>query len=133
MRAYEILKEEIDLQGYTNLLADFGFFITMNTARIHDYAVDQTATQELKAMQAQFKQPIVNGKTFVEIYNQPAFYKNTKVIPVLLKYVYDMLKYLEPRLQKYLNDEGKSKFLPRIQKIKEQYKQVVSSTHQNTA
>ena len=128
MRAKDFITEGIDLQGYANLLAEFGFFITMNTARIHDYAVDQTAVQELKSIQVQFKQPIVNGKTFVEVYNEPAFYKNPKVIPVLLKYVYDMLKYIEPRLQKYLNDEGKGKFLPRIQTIKQQYKQVVQST-----
>lgn len=128
MRANEFLTEGIDLQGYTNLLADFGFFITMNTSRIHDYAVDQTAVQELKAIQAQFKKPIVNGQSFVEVYDKPAFFKNSKIIPVMLKYVYDMLKYIEPRLDKYLNDEGKNKFLPRIQKIKQQYKQVVQST-----
>ena len=127
MRAREFIIEDINLKDYTNLLAEFGFFITMNAARISDYAIDPFAKQELINMQVQFKKPIVNGKTFVEVYNDPLFYKNNKVIPVLLKYIYDMLKYIEPRLQKYLNDDGKTKFMPRIETIKQQYKQVVQA------
>ena len=129
MKIYEFLNEGIDMQKYQDLLADFGMFITLNTSKISSYGIDQTSQQELTLMQSQFKKPIINGESFVDVYNNPEFYKNAKVIPILLRYIHDMLKYLEPRLVKYLNDEGKNKFLPRIDKIKQQYITVVRSVN----
>jgi hypothetical protein len=120
---------------YVELMQSLGFFMSMNTAKIQQDAVDSAAQQELQSMQQQFSSPIINGKSFFEVINDPAMFKNPKVAPVLLKYSYDMLRYIEPRIKKYIRPELQPKWLDLLNKLKDKYRDAVqfASGQQNVA
>lgn len=111
---------------YDNLMANMGYFMSLNTVKIQQDAVDSNAQQELANMQKQFRQPIMNGMTFFEIVKDPKLSKNPKVAPILLKYVYDMLGYIEPRIKKYIKPDQQGKYLDRLNQIKDNYRAAVA-------
>jgi hypothetical protein len=110
---------------YVELMQSLGFFMSMNTVKIQQDAIDSTAQRELKAMQQQFNSPVVNGKSFFEVMNDPVMFKNAKIAPVLLKYAYDMLGYIEPRIKKYIRPDLQPKWLDLLNKLKDQYRAAV--------
>jgi len=123
---YQELTEAIQTNLFQDLCNDFGFFTTLNTTQLAKYAIDQNAANELKSMQQQFRSPVINGKIFADIIGDRAFMNNPKGRGALLNYIYQMIKYIEPRLNKFVNDEGKKLYLPRFQKIKQQYIDLVN-------
>lgn len=124
MKLHELF-ESTDLSGYINLLNDIAMFITLNTSMIQQYAKDEASKKELKDMQQHLKDPILNGMNFVEVHSKPLLYKMPTVIARMLKYTYDLIKYVEPRLVRYVKPEHLPKFQNRIDQIKEQYKKQV--------
>ena len=124
MKLHELF-ESTDLSGYTDLLNDIAMFITLNTSMIQQYAKDEASKKELKDMQQHLKDPILNGMNFVEVHSKPLLYKMPTVIARMLKYTYDLIKYVEPRLVRYVKPEHLPKFQNRIDQIKEQYKKQV--------
>jgi len=123
---YSELSEAIQTNLFQNLCNDFAIFTSMNMMMVSKYAIDQNAANELKSMQQQFRSPAVNGKTFHDVIGDRAFMNNPKGRGALLNYIYQMIKYIEPRLNKFVNDEGKKLYLPRFQKIKQQYIDLVN-------
>jgi hypothetical protein len=79
-------------------------------------------------MQQQFTKPVLNGKTFADVVGDPLMFKNPKVAPILLKYVYDLLNYIEPRIKKYIRPEEQPNWLGAINKLKGQYRAAVQFT-----
>jgi hypothetical protein len=123
---YSELSEAIQSNSFQNLCNDFAIFTSMNMVMVSKYAIDQNAANELKSMQQQFRSPAVNGKTFHDVIGDRAFMNNPKGRGALLNYIYQMIKYIEPRINKFVNDEGKKLYLPRFQKIKQQYIDLVN-------
>ena len=123
---YSELSEAIQSNSFQNLCNDFAIFTSMNMMMVSKYAIDQNAANELKSMQQQFRSPAVNGKTFHDVIGDRAFMNNPKGRGALLNYIYQMIKYIEPRINKFVNDEGKKLYLPRFQKIKQQYIDLVN-------
>ena len=118
--------ESTDLSGYVNLLNDVAMFITLNTAMIQQYAIDDEAKMHLRTMQKELKGPMLNGQSFVEIHSKPLIYKMKNVIPIILRYIYNLIKYVEPRLKLYIQPNHLSKFVDRLENIKTQYREQVS-------
>jgi len=110
---------------YDDLMANMGYFMSLNTVKIQQDAVDSNAQQELANMQQQFRQPILNGMSFFDVNRDIKISKNPKVAPILLKYVYDMLGYIEPRIKKYIKPEQQGKYLDRLNQIKDDYRGAV--------
>lgn len=113
---------------YVELMQSLGWFISAQTAKIAQDAIDNTGAQELKTMQQQFNKPMLNGKSFADVVSDPTMFKNPKVAPVLLKYAYEMLNYIEPRIKKYIRPELQSKWLGSLGKLKDQYRAAVQQT-----
>lgn len=122
----QYLQEATDLSGYEELLNEVGMFITLNTSMIQSYAIDSTGKHQLGLMQKALKQPIINGRNFMEVHADPQFYKTPRVIPHMLKYVYNLIKYVEPRIQLFVHPYHVSKFQDRLDQIKELYKTQVA-------
>ena len=110
---------------YDDLMANMGYFMSLNTVKIQQDAVDSDAQQELANMQQQFRKPILNGMSFFDVNRDIKMSKNPKVAPILLKYVYDMLGYIEPRIKKYIKPEQQGKYLDRLNQIKNDYRGAV--------
>ena len=51
---------------YDDLMANMGYFMSLNTMKIQQDAVNSDAQQELANMQQQFRKPILNGMNFFE-------------------------------------------------------------------
>jgi hypothetical protein len=111
---------------YDDLMANMGYFMSLNTVKIQQDAVDSNAQQELANMQQQFRKPILNGMSFFDVNRDMKISKNPKVAPILLKYVYDMLGYIEPRIKKYIKPEQQGKYLDRLDQIKNDYRGAVA-------
>jgi len=111
---------------YDDLMANMGYFMSLNTVKIQQDAVDSDAQQALADMQKQFRQPILNGMSFFDVNRDVKLSKNPKVAPILLKYVYDMLGYIEPRIKKYIKPEQQGKYLDRLDQIKNDYRGAVA-------
>jgi GNAT superfamily N-acetyltransferase len=111
---------------YDDLMANMGYFMSLNTVKIQQDAVDNDAQQELANMQQQFRKPILNGMSFFDVNRDIKMSKNPKVAPILLKYVYDMLGYIEPRIKKYIKPEQQGKYLDRLDQIKNDYRAAVA-------
>jgi Na+/phosphate symporter len=124
MKLHELF-ESTDLSGYVDMLNDIGMFITLNTSMIQQYAKDEPSKKELKDMQQHLKDPILNGMNFIEVHSKPQLYKMPTIIARMLKYTYDLIKYVEPRIQRYVKPEAVHKFQDRIDNIKKQYKEQV--------
>lgn len=113
---------------YIELMQSMGWFMTMNTAKIPQDGKDSNAQHELRSMQQQFNRPVINGKTFSEVLGDQTMLKHPKVAAALLKYVYDMLVYIEPRIKKYVKPELQTNWLSTLDKLKNQYKAAVQFT-----
>ena len=125
MKIKELL-ESTDLTGYVNMLNDVAMFITLNTSMIQQYAVDSNAKEKLREMQQELKNPVLNGMNFVELHSKPQVYKMKNVIPYILRYIYNLIKYVEPRIQRYVQPQHLPKFMDRLNSIKQQYRDQVA-------
>lgn len=116
-----------DVKQYVELFNDLGTFLSLNTAHITQDAKDEQSKSELKTMQQQFRKPIVNGMGVSELTSEwpQKTLINPKVIPIVLKWIYEMLRYIEPRIEKYLRDDRKKDRLDRLNQIKDKYRKVV--------
>ena len=122
MKTYKQFNENnISLKQYMEFLNDIGFFITLNTSHLSQYVTDKNKSDEI---QEQFRKPVINGFKFTDMLLNPIV-ENPKAIPHILNYVKQLLEYIEPRFQKYLTEDGKIKYLPKIEKLKERYIKLV--------
>jgi hypothetical protein len=110
---------------FQDLCIDFSTFISMNMTKINQYAKDEQSKAGIDEMTKQLRQPAVNGIEFTQAYSDPKITKSPAGRGALMKYIYNSLVYIEPRLKKFLNDQGQQMFLPRLDKIKQQYTTLV--------
>ncbi len=115
------------LQDWDDFLADFGYFITLNISKLASYANSPESSLELTNVLKEFRSPKIFGQKYSEFIGNASKTKEPMVISKLLRYIHDSLIYVEPRLSKYLTDEGKSIFLPRLKRLKDRYRQQVSN------
>ena len=128
MKLETLFEATKDLKGYIEMLNEVMWFTTFNTAKLNTYGKDDASNKELEAMMSQFRKPILNGKKIGDLMSEVNLItvKNPKVIPHLLKWTYQFLQYVSPRIDKYCNDQGKSMFKKRIQTIADAYKKAVA-------
>lgn len=128
MKLETLFEATKDLKGYVEMLNEVMWFTTLNTAKLNTYGKDDASNKELEAMMVQFRKPILNGKKIGDLMSEVNLItvKNPKVIPHLLKWTYQFLQYVSPRIDKYCNDQGKSMFKKRIQTIADAYKKAVA-------
>jgi len=119
---FTLFEQNIDLKEYMNFINDVGMFITLNTSHLNQYALDKDAITEI---QQQFRKPVINGLTYVQLIND-SLVKNPKAIPHILNWIKQLFEYVEPRFQKYLNEDGKKKFLGRLQTLKNSYIKLIN-------
>lgn len=132
MKLNEILLDEAtssDVKLYVELVTDLGMLFTFNTVHLAKDAKDEKSKSEIKKMQHQFASPIVNGMNLSDLIGEwpQKTLTNSKIIPVVLKWIYEMILYIEPRFEAYLSDDTKKGRLDRLNQIKEKYKKVVRS------
>jgi hypothetical protein len=111
---------------FQELCSDFGMFISFNLGKVQQYAVDPPAAKKLEEMQKQFKAPAVNGKTFFDIIQDRDMMSSPTGRGAILKWIYGMIQYIEPRMNTLVNEKGKQLFIPRFEAIKDKYKHLVS-------
>ena len=128
MRLETLFEATKDLKGYIEMLNEIMWFTTLNTAKLNTYGKDEAANKELEAMMKQFRSPILNGKKIGDLMNEVGLVtvKNPKVIPHLLKWTYQFLQYVTPRIDNFCNDQGKQMFGKRIKQITDLYKKTVA-------
>jgi hypothetical protein len=128
MRFIKSFNENNKISDWEDFLSDFGFFITLNISKLASYGNSSDSSTELSNILKEFRSPKIFGQKYSDyISNNLSQVRNPEVISKLLNYIRESLIYIEPRLDKYLTDEGKSIFLPRLNKLKERYKQQVSN------
>jgi hypothetical protein len=111
---FKIYESFSPTKDYINFLTDVGFFITLNTTHLSQYAID---AEKIKEMQQQFRKPVINGLKFSELLNDKLM-NNPKAIPSILNWTKQLFEYIIPRFERYLNQEGKNRFLPRAIELK---------------
>ena len=129
MKYYEITEGIITdpkLKKLYALLEAYAHFTSLKTMHLSKYAADPTGAAELKAMETQFSQPVFQGMRFSELVAKTDHWKNPKVIPGLLKYIYQGIQYIEPRIKKFVRANDQASFLKGLENIKALYKEVVA-------
>ncbi len=111
---------------YEKLVDEYCYVITINFQQLNKWAKDSNSQHELDLMMQHFRKPVINGRTIFDLSKDQPFLKNPKVVPHVLKYIYDMLKYIEPRLKMYLNPKGLSMLMPVLEKLKNEYRAYVT-------
>ena len=118
-----------------DFLTDFGTLMSLNFSQITKMGKDDDATKELTLMMQQLRKPIINGQTYFDFLkdNINTVPNNPKLLSALLGIVRDFLIYIEPRVKQFVTDEPasnginyKESWLKRIDKIKNDYKLIVS-------
>jgi hypothetical protein len=130
-----ILFESVNKMFVKDFLTDFGTLISLNFSQITKMGKDADATKELTLMMQQLRKPIINGQTYFEFLrdNINSVTNNPKLLSKILGIVRDYLIYIEPRVKKFVTDKissndinYKESWLKRIEKIKNDYKLIVS-------
>ena len=121
------LVEANQLANYITLCNELGYFMTLNATKLNSYGKDADAARELSDMMAQFRKPVLNGKTITDLLGEINLVtlKNPKVIPHILKWAYQFINYVKPRIEKYTNEAGRKAFGGRIEQISNIYKAAV--------
>ena len=134
LKTYQVF-ESVDKTFIKDFLTDFGTLISLNFSQITKMGKDVDATNELTLMMQQLRKPIINGQTYFDFLkdNINTVSNNPKLLSTLLGIVRDYLIYIEPRVIKFVTDEPasnginyKESWLKRIEKIKNDYKLIVS-------
>jgi len=134
LKTYQIF-ESVDKTFVKDFLTDFGILMSLNFSQITRMGKDADATKELTLMMQQLRKPIINGQNYFEFIqdNINSVSNNPKLLSTILGIVRDYLIYIEPRIKKFVTDEPssngvnyKESWLKRIEKIKNDYKLIVS-------
>jgi hypothetical protein len=134
LKTYKLF-ESVDKTFVKDFLTDFGTLISLNFSQITKMGKDSDSTRELTLMMQQLRKPIINGQTYFDFIkdNINTIPNNPKLLSTLLGIVRDFLIYIEPRVKKFVTDEPasngvnyKESWLKRIEKIKNDYKLIVS-------
>ncbi len=134
LKTYQVF-ESVDKTFVKDFLTDFGTLISLNFSQITKMGKDSDATNELTLMMQQLRKPIINGQTYFDFIkdNINTIPNNPKLLSTILGIVRDYLIYIEPRVKKFVTDETSSNginyreaWLKRIEKIKNDYKLIVS-------
>jgi hypothetical protein len=134
LKTYQVF-ESVDKTFVKDFLTDFGTLISLNFSQITKMGKDVDATNELTLMMQQLRKPIINGQTYFDFIkdNINTVPNNPKLLSTILGIVRDYLIYIEPRVKKFVTDETasngtnyKEAWLKRIEKIKNDYKLIVS-------
>ena len=127
LKTYQIF-ESANRKFINDFMFDFGMLITMGFSQITKMGIDQKATDELSSMMKRLREPLINGKKYSEILDDINFlYKNPKMLSAFIGQIRELLLYIEPRIEKFVNDcETKDNWLGKIEKFKERYKQIIS-------
>ena len=134
LKTYQLF-ESVDKTFVKDFFTDFGTLISLNFSQITKMGKDSDATRELTLMMQQLRKPIINGQTYFDFIkdNINSIPNNPKLLSTLLGIVRDFLIYIEPRVKKFVTDEPasngvnyKESWLKRIEKIKNDYKLIIS-------
>lgn len=118
-----------------DFFTDFGTLISLNFSQITKMGKDEDSTKELTEMMQTLRKPIINGLNYFDFLkdNINIIPNNPKLLSALLGIVREFLIYIEPRVKKFVTDEPskngvnyKEAWLKRIDKIKNDYKQIIS-------
>ena len=134
LKSYKLF-ESVDKTFVKDFLTDFATLISLNFSQITKMGKDADATKELTLMMQQIRKPIINGQTYFDFLkdNINTIVNNPKCLSALLGIVRDFLIYIEPRVKEFVKDgtasngvNYKEAWLKRIEKIKNDYKSIVS-------
>lgn len=134
LKSYKLF-ESVDKTFVKDFLTDFATLISLNFSQITKMGKDADATKELTLMMQQIRKPIINGQTYFDFLkdNINTIVNNPKGLSALLGIVRDFLIYIEPRVKEFVKDgpasngvNYKEAWLKRIEKIKNDYKSIVS-------
>ena len=122
-----LLKENLKKNSAIELINDFGMFLSMNLSQVTRMGKDEAATKELNMMMKNIRGPIINGMNYFELTKDVnSIIRNPKMLSALLGKIREFLIYIEPRIQRFVIDnEFKPKWLEKIQRLKELYKNVI--------
>jgi hypothetical protein len=118
-----------------DFFTDFGTLISLNFSQITKMGKDEDSTKQLVEMMQTIRKPIINGLNYFDFLkdNINIIPNNPKLLSALLGIVREFLIYIEPRVKKFVTDEPsqngilyKEKWLERIDKLKNDYKQIIS-------
>lgn len=118
-----------------DFFTDFGTLISLNFSQITKMGKDEDSTKELTEMMQTLRKPIINGLNYFDFLkdNINIIPNNPKLLSALLGIVREFLIYIEPKVKKFVTDEPskngvnyKEAWLKRIDKIKNDYKQIIS-------
>jgi len=119
---------EINRNYVNNFLNDFGFLITLNLSQVTKMGIDQNSTNELITMMSNLRKPIINGLNYIELTKDTnELYNKPRLLSELLNKIREFLIYIEPRIKKFVKEgEYKTKWLEKINDLKERYKYIIS-------
>jgi hypothetical protein len=107
------------------LLQAWSMFISFKSAALKNHGIDQAATNELLDMFRTYQGPVINGIKWTEM-TKSDLWQNPKVIPHLLKYIYQAIPYVEERIKKFVRPNEQGQYLDYINThLKPAYKEVV--------
>lgn len=111
-----------------DFIFDFGMLITMGFSQITKMGIDQKSTDELNSMMNRLRSPLINGMNYAKIIDDLNYlYKNPKILSAFIGKIRELLIYIEPRIRNFVKDgDTKNKWLIKIEKFKERYKEIVS-------
>lgn len=124
MRAKEFTTEVAGLSNltfYISLVNSMANFIELITSSMDTDARDDNAKQEIAMMQQQFRKPIVRTMDFEHVASNPNIYQDPEVAKIVLKYIADLLTYVETEIKRCVRPDFQSKWMNQVVQLKTKY------------
>lgn len=122
---HQLVNEAAELANisfYIGLINNMVTFIELITSTIQNDARDDNAKQELSMMQQQFRKPIVRTMDFMHVASNPNIYQDPEIAKIVLKYIADMLMYIETEIKRCIKPELQSKWMNKVVQLKDKYR-----------
>jgi hypothetical protein len=112
-----------------DFLQDLAFFMSLNLSQVTKMGKDKDSTDELITMMQGIRKPVINGQNYFDFLsdNIGKVTNNPKLLSGIIRIARDFLIYIEPRIKNYVLDGPyKVSWIDKIDKLKEDYKKIVS-------
>jgi len=125
------VNENVDKQTINKFLSDFGFFITLNLAKVQSYAKDDEAKNKLAEMQSNLNKFSKNYTKLID----PTINKNLydpKVLSQIIGQIGKYINYIKPHIETLVEDSDiKIDWLAKIQDLSDRYSTIIGKPNEN--
>jgi hypothetical protein len=125
------VNENVDKQTINSFLSDFGFFITLNLAKVQSEAKNDDAKNKLAEMQSNLNKFSKNYTELIDPTKNKNLYE-PKVLSQIIGQIGKYINYIKPHIETLVKDSDiKNAWLQKIQKLSNMYSTIIGKPNEN--